>query len=57
MTLRGDSLARYEQIKRFTVLAHPFSEATGELTPTQKLKRRVLEQKYKTEIDGMYPKD
>jgi len=50
-------LARYEQIKRFTVLAHPFSEATGELTPTQKLKRRVLEQKYKTEIDGMYPKD
>jgi long-chain acyl-CoA synthetase len=50
-------LARYEQIKKFTVLARPFSETGGELTPTQKLKRRVLEQKFKSEIDAMYPKD
>lgn len=50
-------LAKYEQIKRFTVLPAPFSEATGELTPTQKLKRRIIEQKFKAEIDAMYPKE
>jgi len=50
-------LAKYEQIKKFTVMAAPFSEATGELTPTQKLKRRIIEQKFKSQIDGMYPKD
>jgi len=50
-------LAKYEQIKRFTVMAAPFSETTGELTPTQKLKRRIIEQKFKGEIDRMYPKD
>ena len=50
-------LARYETIKRFALLADDFSEAGGELTPSQKLKRRVVEKKYASVIDALYPKD
>ena len=49
--------ARFEQIKKFTVMDHEFSEATGEITPTLKVKRRVVDEKYRAVIDGMYPKD
>ncbi len=48
-------LARYEQIKNFCVLPAAFSEETGELTPTQKMKRRVIYDKYCEEIDSCYP--
>jgi long-chain acyl-CoA synthetase len=48
------NLARYEQIKKYTLLSQPFSEETGELTPTQKMKRRVIFEKHKSEIDSMY---
>ncbi|MBR4730982.1 MAG: long-chain fatty acid--CoA ligase [Prevotella sp.] len=47
-------LAHYEQIKRFTLLPHHFSMEKGELTNTLKLKRRVLNENYKREIDAMY---
>lgn len=47
-------LAHYEQIKRFTLLPHHFSMDRGELTNTLKLKRRVIAENYKTEIDNMY---
>lgn len=47
-------LAHYEQIKRFTLLPHHFSMEKGELTNTLKLKRRVLNENYKAEIDKMY---
>ena len=47
-------LAHYEQIKRFTLLPHHFSMERGELTNTLKLKRRVLNENYKKEIDAMY---
>jgi long-chain acyl-CoA synthetase len=47
-------LARYETIKRFTVLPVEFSQATGELTPTLKVKRKVVGVKYKEQIDRMY---
>ncbi len=47
-------LARFETIKRFAVMDHVFSEATGELTATQKYKRRVIEQKYRETIEGFY---
>jgi len=47
-------LARYEQIKKYCLLAEPFSEESGELTPTQKMKRRVIYEKYKDEIEAMY---
>ena len=49
-------LARYEQIKYFTMLEQPFDIASGELTPTLKIKRRVVNEKYKNEIEEMYNK-
>jgi long-chain acyl-CoA synthetase len=48
------NLARYEQIKKFLLLPVGFSEETGELTPTQKMKRRVIYEKYGREIDALY---
>ena len=47
-------LAHYEQIKRFTLLPQHFSMERGELTNTLKIKRRVLNENYKREIDKMY---
>ena len=47
-------LAHYEQIKRFTLLPHHFSMEKGELTNTLKIKRRVLNENYRKEIDAMY---
>ena len=47
-------LASYEQVKRFTLLPQPFSLERGELTNTLKIKRRVLNENYKREIDKMY---
>lgn len=47
-------LAKYEQVKRFTLLPQPFSLERGELTNTLKIKRRVLNENYRKEIDLMY---
>ncbi|HNY64795.1 MAG TPA: long-chain fatty acid--CoA ligase [Deltaproteobacteria bacterium] len=49
--------ARVEQIRKFTLLEVPWSQETGELTPTLKLKRRVITQKYSHVIEAMYPSD
>lgn len=46
--------AHYEQVKRFTLLAEPFSMERGELTNTLKLKRSVVAKNYKEQIDLMY---
>lgn len=43
-----------QTIKKFTVLPQELSIEGGELTPTLKLKRRIINQKYKTQIDAMY---
>ena len=43
-----------EQIKKFVLLPEEWSIDNGELTPTGKMKRRVILEKYKTEIDTMY---
>ena len=48
------TLPSYETIKRFTVLERDFSQETGELTPTLKVKRKAATQKFKKEIDAMY---
>jgi long-chain acyl-CoA synthetase len=50
----NQSLARVEQIKKFTVLCAPFGIDSGELTPTMKIKRKVVAQKYSREIEAMY---
>ena len=47
-------LARVEQIKKFAILAKPFGIDSGELTPTMKIKRKVVAQKFANEIDQMY---
>lgn len=47
-------LAHYEQVKRFTLLPHHFSMERGELTNTLKLKRSVICENYKEEINKMY---
>lgn len=46
--------AHFEQVKRFTLLAKPFSMERGELTNTLKVKRNVLAKNYKEQIDTMY---
>lgn len=46
--------AHYEQIKRFTLLLTPFSMERNELTNTLKLKRAVILENYKNEIEKMY---
>jgi len=51
-TLQG--LARFEQPKRFVVVPQDFSIEAGELTPTLKVRRRVVEEKYRTQIEAVY---
>jgi long-chain acyl-CoA synthetase len=48
------TLPRFATVKRFTILPRELTEAEGEVTPSQKLKRKVIEQRYKAELDAMY---
>jgi long-subunit acyl-CoA synthetase (AMP-forming) len=48
------SLARYEQVKRITLLPRELAVETGELTPTLKLKRRVIHERHQGAIDALY---
>ncbi|HET6438018.1 MAG TPA: long-chain fatty acid--CoA ligase [Anaeromyxobacter sp.] len=48
------ALPRFATVKRFRVLPAEFSEAAGELTPSQKLKRKVIEARYRSEIEAIY---
>lgn len=50
----NSELASFESIKKYLVLPHEFTVESGELTPSLKVKRKVLDQKFKTEIDGLY---
>jgi len=47
-------LAQVERIKRFTLISKELDHEDGELTATQKVKRRALEQRFETEIEAMY---
>ena len=47
-------LAGYQQIKRFALLPAELTQDAGELTPTLKIKRRFVEQKFRALIDGLY---
>ena len=47
-------MAGYEMVKKFTLIKIPFTIETGELTNTLKIKRAVITQKYKKQIDAMY---
>jgi long-chain acyl-CoA synthetase len=50
----NQTLARVEQVKKFTVLPRPFGIDGGELTPTLKVKRKPVAEKYAAEIEAMY---
>ncbi len=54
LTVANSHLSRVEQFKRFTILPAEWSPESEELTPTMKLKRRVIESKYKPQIEAMY---
>jgi long-chain acyl-CoA synthetase len=47
-------IAQYEKIKKITVLPNEFTQESGELTPTLKVKRRVIAKKYAELIEKMY---
>ncbi len=49
-----ESVAQYEKVKKFILLSEMFTIEAGELTPTLKLKRKVLNAKYKEQIEGIY---
>jgi long-chain acyl-CoA synthetase len=48
------TLAPYETIKRFAILASDFTEAAGEITPSLKVKRKAVIEKYRAVIEGLY---
>lgn len=53
----NDSLGQWEQLKKFAVVESEWSPESGELTPTQKLKRRVIKETCKKYITEMYSDD
>ncbi len=54
---KNEQLANFERIKQFTILDRDFSAETEELTPTFKVKRKVVTEKYKNVLDAMYDKE
>lgn len=47
-------LARVQTVKKWTILPSEFTPESGELTPTMKLKRRVVNERYESQIEAMY---
>jgi long-chain acyl-CoA synthetase len=50
----NSKLSRYEQVKRFAIVSREFNSEQGEVTPTLKLKRRVIEERFADEIERLY---
>ena len=54
LTRVNAELPRYEQVKKFRLLAQEFSQENGEMTPTLKFRRKVIEERYRPLIEEMY---
>lgn len=50
----NSDLSPWETVKKFVLLEEPFTIESGELTPTHKVKRQVVKERYKDEIESMY---
>jgi long-chain acyl-CoA synthetase len=50
----NDGRSRYEQIKRYRVLARDFTIEDGELTPTLKLRRKVALEHFADDLEALY---
>ena len=50
----NEKFARVEQVKKFEILPNDLSQEGGELTPTLKVKRNVVADKYEQEVDALY---
>jgi long-chain acyl-CoA synthetase len=50
----NENFARVEQVKKFEILPHDLSQETGELTPTMKVKRNVVADKFEKDVDALY---
>jgi long-chain acyl-CoA synthetase len=50
----NQNLARFEKLKRVLLVPEEFSADNGALTPTMKLRRRVIEERYRRQIDNIY---
>jgi long-chain acyl-CoA synthetase len=50
----NSSLAHHEQVRRFAILPRDFSADENEITPTLKLKRRIVEEHFAAEIESLY---
>jgi long-chain acyl-CoA synthetase len=50
----NQNMARFEKLKRVILVADEFTAENGALTPTLKLRRRVIEERYRTQIDEVY---
>ncbi|MDH7553575.1 MAG: long-chain fatty acid--CoA ligase [Spirochaetota bacterium] len=53
----NQKLARYETVKKVGIIRNEFSKETGELTATLKVKRKIVQEKYKSIIDSLYEED
>lgn len=54
---KNEPLANFERIKKFIILEHDFTVENDELTPTFKVKRKVITEKYKALLDSCYEAD
>jgi len=50
----NEKYAQVEQVKKFVILDHDLSQATGELTPTMKVKRNIVNERYRELFDSLY---